>query len=256
EPDAVLATLAELEPMAPVENVDLDEVQLVLAPRLRELTVPPPRRRYGAVFVAAIEAARGLVFDVVFVPGLAEKVFPRKIVEDPILRDAERAELGVAELATQRSRVAAERLALRLAAGAARTRLHLSYPRLDVEQARPRVPSFYALEALRAAEGTLPGFELLATRAEGESRARPGWPAPERPGDAIDEAEYDLALLAPLMGSDDAAAAGSAAYLLSANPYLARALRARARRWLKRWTIADGLVDPDELAREALAVHQ
>src|SRR5438094_485393 len=40
-PDAVLATLAELEPMAPVGPVDLGEVQLVLGPRLRELSVPP-----------------------------------------------------------------------------------------------------------------------------------------------------------------------------------------------------------------------
>src|SRR5207247_2633923 len=65
EPDGVLATLAEIEPMAPIGPIDLDEVQLVLGPRLRELTVPPARRRYGAVFVAPAEAARGLAFDVV-----------------------------------------------------------------------------------------------------------------------------------------------------------------------------------------------
>src|SRR5207237_823476 len=40
------------------------------------------------------------------------------------------------------------------------------------------------------------------------------------------------------------------------HPPLARALRARARRWLRRWTPADGLVDPDALAREALVRHQ
>src|SRR5205823_305203 len=87
-------TLAEIEPMAPIGPIDLDEVQLVLGPRLRELTVPPARRRYGAVFVAPAEAARGLAFDVVFVPGLAEKLFPRKIVEDPILLDGYRRPLA------------------------------------------------------------------------------------------------------------------------------------------------------------------
>src|SRR5262249_56515486 len=102
----------------------------------------------------------------------------------------------------------------------------------------------------------LPGFEQLGTRAESDTRARLGWPAPSRPAEAIDEAEYDLALLAPLMGADDATTAGTATYLLTANPHLARALRARARRWLKRWTPADGLVDPDALARAALARHQ
>src|SRR6266480_4625003 len=114
---------------------DLDEVQLVLGPRLRELTVPPPRRRYGAVLITTAEAARGLGFDVVFVPGLAEKLFPRKIVEDPILLDAEREALGVPALTTRRTRGAAERLALRVAIGAARARVFLSYPRIDVEQA-------------------------------------------------------------------------------------------------------------------------
>ncbi len=256
DPARVLATLAELEPMAPVGPIGRDEVALVLGERLRELRMPPPRRRYGAVFVAPIAAARGLAFDVVFVPGLAERIFPRRIVEDPILLDARRHRID-AELVTQRDRVAAERLALRLAVGAARARLVLSYPRVDMEQARPRVPSFYTLEALRAAEGRLPGFEEIAGRAQSPAvRARLGWPAPERPEDAIDDAEYDLALLTPLLGADPATTVGTANYLLSANPHLGRALRARARRWLRRWTPADGLVDVDELGREALAPHQ
>src|SRR5439155_54448 len=85
---------------------------------------------------------------------------------------------------------------------------------------------------------------------------RLGWPAPQRPVDAIDEAEYDLALLAGLRDADPATTDGSARYLLDANVHLGRALRARGRRWLRRWTPADGLVDPDALAREALADHQ
>jgi RecB family exonuclease len=260
EPEGVLATLAELAPMGPVGPVTLDEVQLVLAPRLRELAVRPPRRRYGHVFVAPAESARGLQFDVVFVPGLAEKLFPRRLVEDPILLDARRTELDVPFLVTQPARVAAERLALRLAVGAARERVVLSYPRVDVEQARPRVPSFYALEALRAAEGTLPGFEELGLRAGAASGARLGWPAPKEPQDAIDEAEYDLALLAPLLDADPETTTGTATYLLDektgANVHLARALRARARRWLRRWTPADGLVDPDAPGAAALARHR
>ncbi|MCA1575653.1 MAG: PD-(D/E)XK nuclease family protein, partial [Acidobacteria bacterium] len=129
-------------------------------------------------------------------------------------------------------------------------------PRIDVQQSRPRVPSFYALEALRAAEGVLPGFEEIAARAESTTRARLGWPAPERPEAAIDEAEYDLALLTSLVEANDEGATGRAHYLLTANKHLARALRARSRRWLRRWTPNDGLVDPDELARQAIASHQ
>lgn len=255
-PDGVLETLAELEPMSSIGPVDLNEVQLVLTPRLRELAVPPPRRRYGCVFVGSTDAARGMSFEVVFVPGLAEKLFPKKVIEDPILLDEQRRHLGKSLLLTQPDRIEAERLALKLAVGAALIRVHLSYPRIDVQQARPRVPSFYGLEALRAAEGYLPGFDKLMTRAESTSSGRLGWPAPKDPRVAIDEAEYDLALLAPLIDADQETVAGTAHYLLSTNRHLARALRARSRRWLKRWTPSDGLVEPDELAREALAAHQ
>ncbi|MBC8030744.1 MAG: exodeoxyribonuclease V subunit gamma [Pyrinomonadaceae bacterium] len=253
QPEGVMATLAELDPMSSVGPVDLYEVQLVLEARLHDLGVEPPKRRYGRVFIGPVDAARGLSFRSVFIPGLAERIFPRKIVEDPILPDVQRKDT---ELTTRRDQLEAERLALRIAVGAARERVYLSYPRIDVQQSRPRVPSFYALEALRAAEGKLPGFEEIASRAESTTRARLGWPAPKRPEAAIDEAEYDLALLANLVESSKEEATGAAHYLLTANTHLARALRARSRRWLRRWTPNDGLVDVDDLGRQSLAKHQ
>jgi ATP-dependent helicase/nuclease subunit B len=256
EPVPVLAALAELVPMAPVGPVELDEVQIVLGERLRDVSEPPPRRRYGRVFVGTTRAARGMVFDVVFVPGLAENVFPAKILEDPLLLDEQRRALAGAGLVTEVERAAGERLALRLAVGAAQRRVWLSYPRVDVEKARPRVPSFYALEVLKAAEGRLPGLDELTRGAEHAAGARLGWPAPADARRAIDEAEYDLALLGPLLQADPETTAGTASYLLQANSHLARALRARGRRWLRRWTPADGLIDPDDLARAALAHHQ
>jgi CRISPR/Cas system-associated exonuclease Cas4 (RecB family) len=255
-PEGVLETLAELEPMSPIGPIDLYEVQLVLAQRLRELSVPPPRRRYGAVFIGSTDAARGMSFEIVFVPGLAEKLFPRKLIDDPILLDEQRSLIEGANLITRPNRAEAERLALRLSVGAASRRVHLSYPRIDVQQARTRVPSFYGLEALRAAEGHLPGFDKLALRAESGASGRLGWPAPADPRVAIDEAEYDLALLAPLIDAEPETVAGTAHYLLSTNKHLARALRARSRRWLRRWTPSDGLIEPDEAASKALAAHQ
>ncbi len=255
-PEGVLATLADLEPMLRVGPVDLHEVQLVLGPRLHDLGVKPPPRRYGSVFVGSVDSARGLSFQVVFIPGLAERIFPRKIVDDPILPDEQRRETATAGLSTRRDRLELERLSLRIALGSARERVYLSYPRIDVQQSRPRVPSFYALEALRAAEGVLPGFEEIAARAESTTRARLGWPAPESPEAAIDEAEYDLALLASLVGAKNEEATGQAHYLLTANSHLARALRGRSRRWLRRWTPNDGLVEVDELGRQSIARHQ
>jgi len=255
-PEGVLSTLADLEQMARVGPVDLYEIQLVLGPRLHDLAIKPAKHRYAAVFVGPIDSARGLSFKVVFVPGLAEKMFPRKIVEDAILPDAQREQVARGVLTNRRHQLELERLALRIAIGSARERAYLSYPRVDVQQSRPRVPSFYALEALRAAEGALPGFEEIASRAESKTRARLGWPAPERPQAAIDEAEYDLALLAGLIEAETSEATGRAHYLLAANQHLARALRGRSRRWLRRWTPNDGLVDPDELGRESIASHQ
>ncbi len=168
KPTRVQAALAELEPMAEVGPIDLREVRLVLEQRLTDVIDPPSGSRYGKLFIATPDEARGMDFDVVFVPGLAEKMFPQKVIEDPILPDAARAN---APLRKNEERSAGERLALRLAVGAASRRIVASYPRLDVDQARPRTPSFYALELIRAAEGTLPGFDDLARRASSASVA-------------------------------------------------------------------------------------
>jgi ATP-dependent helicase/nuclease subunit B len=253
-PERVLSVIAELAPMGDVGPVELSEVRIVLEHRLSEVITPPLERRFGRVFIASTEEARGLVFDVVFVPGLAEKLFPQKVVEDPILPDRQRDAMA-ADLATNADRAALERLALRIAVGAAKDRVVLSYPRLDLEQGRPRTPSFYSLEVLRASEGELPGFDELARRADRIGAARIGWPAPRRSEDAIDHAEHDLALLDSLLRRPEPETVGTARYLLSANVHLARALRFRARRWLRKWTEADGLVSPAAQARAALAAH-
>jgi ATP-dependent helicase/nuclease subunit B len=250
-PDRVLAVLAALSPMAEIGPVELSEVQIVLAPRLTELVTLAPKSRYGRVLVAPIESARGMAFDVAFVPGLAERMFPQKLVEDPLLLDADRERISP-ELETRVDRLAAERLALKLAIGAASRRVVLSYPRIDLDQARPRVPSFYGLEVLAAAEGKLPGFEELGQRADVTGAARIGWPAPSSPLEAIDEAEHDLALLDQLVGSPRA---GAARYLLGANAHLARALRARGRRWeVKSWKPADGFIASTPASPEVRAV--
>lgn len=257
-PERVLAVLGELEPMAKSAQVGIDEVRLVLEPRLSQLLVPELGRRYGKVFVATTDEARGLAFDVVFVPGLAEKMFPQKVVEDPLLLDAARQKLSP-DLPTNEDRSDDERLALRLAVGAATRRVVLSYPRLDVEQARPRTPSFYGLEVLRVAEGRLGDFEHLAKRAASAAEARVGWPAPARREDAIDEAEYDLALLKDVLEKPESEVDGEGRYLVDAadkNDHLARALRFRWMRWdPKQLRASDGLVAPPPEALAAIHEH-
>lgn len=245
-PESVVATLEELQPMADVGPASLEEVYGVLEERLRFLRREPARRRYGQVFVAGVDEARGRWFDVVFVPGLAEGVFPKRAAEDPLLLDTFRANLD-AGLTVQDERVARERLLLR-AAAAAGASLIVSYPRIDSVQNRPRVPSFYALELLRAAEGALPDLKEFQRQAAQGSPLRLGWPAPPDPQQAVDDAEYDLAVLESAWKQPKDSARGVGRYLVDANPHLATSLRARYKRWRKKeWCEVDGLIWEPEL---------
>ncbi|MDX1385784.1 MAG: PD-(D/E)XK nuclease family protein, partial [Thermoanaerobaculia bacterium] len=148
DPERVLRLLAELRPMSDVGPVGLGQVQDVLRERLSFLRDDPPTRRYGRVFVGTVPEANGRSFDTVFVPGLAEGLFPAKPFEDPLLLDADREALG-GDLETQEDRFGEERALLRRALSAASERLVASYPRLDQVAGRARVPSFYALDLLR-----------------------------------------------------------------------------------------------------------
>jgi ATP-dependent helicase/nuclease subunit B len=122
-PAYVQRVLADLRPMAEIGPIDLDEARRVLADRLLVLESEPPSRRFGRVFVGTPTQARGRTFRVVFVPGLAERLFPQKPREDPLLLDDLR-KAADAGLPMRRQRLEAERLLLQLAAGAASERLY------------------------------------------------------------------------------------------------------------------------------------
>lgn len=261
-PDRVVSVLAEFEPMSEVGPVTLAEVRGVLWNRLALLETDPPSRRYGQVFVATPEQARGREFDLVFVPGLAERVFPRPPHEDPLLLDHARLQLSDA-LLSQDDRTRNERLQLALAVGAGSRQCVLSYPRIELSMARPRVPSFYCLEVARATAGEIPDLDLLERDAAQRSDARLAWPAPSKPEVAIDDVEHDLAVLGPLLdttveaGATDTGRSGYARYLFSLNPHLARSLRARYSRWqIRRWTPADGITRITEAIDPILAAHR
>ncbi len=254
-PERVLATLAELAPMSEVGPVGIDEVTTVLKKRLLELQIAPKDRREGRLFVGTIGRARGLSFDLVFIPGLAERVFPEKVSQDPMLSDDLRRALGRG-FQVNDDRSENERALLREGLNAAVKKVVVSYSRFDAESARARTPSFYALEVLGAAKCRPVGYEELAQVAQEAGQTRLGWPAPKDPNAAIDETEHDLATLSKIFELPEQESAGMAAYLLSANEHLGRALRTRARRWKPRFSSADGLVDPSPSARAVLAKHQ
>jgi CRISPR/Cas system-associated exonuclease Cas4 (RecB family) len=255
-PAHVLRVLADLRPMGDIGPVDLNEVRRVLAERLLTMESEPPAYRYGRVFVGTPEQARGRCFRVVFVPGLAERMFPQKPREDPMLLDGVR-EVVDPELPTQRQRLASERLLLQLAAGAASDRLYVSYPRIELSESRARVPSFYALDVMRAATGRVPHHDELEQLAREAGDATLAWPAPSAPEDAIDDQEHDLAVLRRLLHETSPdAVKGHAHYLLKLNESLRRSVVDRWAKGQRRWSPNDGLTRVQPYTREALAAQR
>ncbi len=252
-PERVLRMLRELAPLSAIGPVSLREVRDVLTPRLSTLTHEPPRRRHGRVFVGTPGAARGRSFRVVFVPGLAERMFPQKIREDSLLPDHRRASMD-AGLATQQRRAADERLQLTLAVGAAAEKLYVSFPRIELNESRPRVPSFYVLDVIRAIEGRIPPAQGIVERALQAGGAALARPAPHDPATAIDDFEHDLSTMAALLASSAESVKGRARYLYELSPELQRSLTSRWLRWHRRqWDPADGIVRSAEATQAALA---
>lgn len=253
-PEHVLLVLADLRPMAAVGPATLVEVCDVLADRLRSLEVEPPAHRYGQVFIGSPHQARGRAFRVVFVAGLAERLFPQKVREDPLFLDDLRCRLEP-DLSLQNDRAELERLLLRLAVGAARERLYVSFPRIDVDQARQRVPSFYALDVMRAVTGRIPDHQALQAEAAAESDANLAWPAPTNPADGIDDFEHDLSVLRALMRSNDDVR-GCAHYMLLLNGCLRRSVTERWARAKREWSQLDGLVRVTDATRPMLQTQR
>lgn len=97
--------------------------------------------------------ARGESFKILFLIGLQEGVFPRRVQEDPLLRDAARAALRHPAGYWIRPKAEGhdeERLLFHLAAASARERLYCSFQRCD-EDGKALVPSLYLRELCRAA---------------------------------------------------------------------------------------------------------
>ena len=233
--------------MAAVGPVTLDEVR-ERAGRAshRCSSEDPPRDRYGRVLVTTPEDARGRGFAVVFVPGLAERLFPQRPREDPLLLDALRGRLSRRSADAGSTATEHERLLLRLAVGAAPQRVYLSYPRVDVVRARPRVTSFYGLD-VGARHARRPSPTSRRSSATPTPRCRPASPGRRRPSPAraIDDAEHDLSMLGGAAARRARALEpkGGAHYLLELNPHLG-ALAAHALRALgaHAWSELDGMI--------------
>ena len=194
KPARVLRVLGELKPMGAIGPVSLEEVRDVLSERLRTIDEHPPAHRYGAVFVGSPHQARGRAFRVVFVPGLAERMFPQKPREDPMLLDDEMREPLAAGLAVQEDR--AQDRASAPAAGGRRGDASVSGSRIrastSAARARACRRSTCSTSCARS-RGTSPTTSRCSAGRCVEGGAKLDWPAPARPSDAIDDVEHDLA---------------------------------------------------------------
>ena len=254
-PEGVLACLAEMDPLRDVA-IPFDELRDILAGRLTGVVGRSPGYRYGHVWVGPLEAARGRTFEVVAVPGLSERAFPRVIREDPMLLDRERRAISP-DLPVRSDLAERERLRLRIAVGAATRRLVLSYSSLNLVEGRPQVPSYYLAETFRAGLGRVPTLAGIHAHANRENQVVRGIRAPRDPSAAIDRREFDLAHVAGALGAGEERTpdAGSAAYLLS-EPALARALRQEYLRRRRKWQSPDGFLLPGAEALTALERHR
>ncbi len=251
QPDGVLAALEETAPMAEVDGVELAEVREGLARRLAEVVRRSSGSRYGRVWVGPVESARGLTFEVVVVPGLSERVFPRTIREDPMLLDRLRGRLGPT-LAVQNDRSAQERLRLRIAVGAASRRLILTYSSLDLVEGRPQTPSYYLAEAFGAAFGEVPTLQAIRAASGKASEVIPGVRVPKASEASVDAREYGLSRIVAALGSDRRKPRKGAAAFLLREPILDRALRHEYLRAGNKWQSADGFLRPNDETLAAL----
>lgn len=228
--------LQQLEPLTGIPSVSLDSVVLMLSDRLRSLPRHDRRSRYGRVFIGSPADVIGMDFDAVFVPGLAEGSFPRQIVEDPLLLDEARAQVS-SRLRTFSE--APERELLLAAVSACSGRFHASWSQMDLLSGRRRVPSLYPFELVRAAGRRYTEPRQLEIDARTAVETRAAWPAPLSSAEAIDAAEFDLAMLQP--PAIRTSAKGAMAYVQKLPGPLYRSLKARYLRWERNeWNHRDG----------------
>jgi ATP-dependent helicase/DNAse subunit B len=197
--------------------------------------------------VMSLIAARGIPFKVVILPGLVEKSFPAPARQDAILLDGERRALN-REISGSEDhpiqlrgapQLDKERLFFRLAVGAAKEKLVLTYPRLAIGTARERVPSSFVLATMEAALGHRVDF-YAAENFRGFLRIPLARIGSDAPSSALDEAEFDISL-----ASQDLTGRKKDAfrYLQATSRSFSRALDLETSRWGKRaFTAYDGIL--------------
>jgi len=250
-----------LEPLARLRL--LDEAGLSFSPATFQARAAELMRQTRAeaddprgLAVLDFVAARGLRFDVVFIPGCVESLIPLPARQDPFMLDDERVAFGAAvgdpyALPTRLDKTREELRLFDLACRAATKQLFLGYPRLDTaKDGRARLPSHLLLALAERAVGRPLTFDELPRQTPLVRVFPAARFAPDEPESALDEDELDLALMDQLAPRDETL---PVRYLRRARP---RTFARVWTKWVHRWARDelgehDGLCASDP-ARDAL----
>jgi ATP-dependent helicase/nuclease subunit B len=148
--EEVIGRLGELDAVS--SPVSFATYCRILRPLLSSLDEGAGRKE--GVSILSLGEARGISFEYVLIPGLAEKIFPTIPRQDPFLTDRERSEInlltgGEVFLPERFERLDEEALICSLALDSATEGLVCSYPRMEQETGRERIESSF----LRFVEG-------------------------------------------------------------------------------------------------------
>jgi len=247
---AAMRELAELDALG--EPATVERFRGFLTDSLTSAARPQGRFERNEPTVSDLMEARGVPFDLVIVPGMVEKVFPRPSRQDPILLDSERLRLASlvskrgqqVHLPAKRMRGQEEELLFTLAVQAARAKVVLTWPRLDEGKARPRIASHFLLRALEAVTGEDFDYDALERFAQSDPRGRfvrMSRLDPSVRDRAATTLEYDLSSLEKARQDN---APDALAYLTQVTPFFAQALQAETARWESgvEFTEYDGVV--------------
>ena len=195
--DDILVALGDLDKID--KDVEIDLFREMLESALKKTPAKQATRfQEGCVCLSELMIARGVRFRVLFIPGLVEKSFPLYVREDPIILDEERKlindkiEKKGAFLPLKSEQILEEPLLFYLAMNQAEERLLLTWPRLDPEKNRERVPSFFLLRALEILSGRRLRFEDLKKQSAWVKWLGLSQIAAEHEDECLDTSDRDL----------------------------------------------------------------
>jgi ATP-dependent helicase/DNAse subunit B len=224
---------------------------------LQEDVIPTGKFQRNGPTVVNLMAARGVPFKMVIIPGMAEKSFPPLIRQDAILLDHERKTLNQSlggketeplPLKTE-GRLEEERLLYRLSIGAAKEKLILSFPRIEIGTGKERLPSSFLLASVKALTGESTDFQKFE-KFPGFVRIPLSEIAVKSPEKALDEVEFDISTGRQKLEEKKPEAL---IYLRELSPFFGRGLQLEFSRWGKQiFTGFEGLLS----SKEALQILQ